>query len=125
LLLPLILGSAVAEVRTQAPVPRGTILTEADLVGASAEIDRFVGLEARRPLFAGRVVRPSDVQAPRAVRRQEAVTVHFRRGSLTLRTEGRALAEGAVGDSVNILLDKRRTPITARIIGPGLVEVAP
>jgi flagella basal body P-ring formation protein FlgA len=123
LLLPVLMGTAFAEVRTEGAVPRGAVLTEADLSGSASEVERFVGLEARRPLFAGRVVRASDVQVPRAVRRQEAVTIHFKRGALTLRTEGRAMADGAVGDSVDILLEGRRAPISARIIGPGLVEV--
>ncbi|MCQ8184900.1 flagellar basal body P-ring formation chaperone FlgA [Parvularcula maris] len=120
----LFMGSASAEVTANAALPRGTILISSDLSGPRAEVDRMVGLEARRPLFAGRTVRPTDLREPRAVKRQQAVSVIFVRGLLVLRTEGRAAGEGAVGDSVDILLEGRRAPIRARVTGPGRVEVA-
>jgi flagella basal body P-ring formation protein FlgA len=117
-------SSASAEVRAARAVPAGSVLDAQDIAsGTDAEKQAFLGMEARRPLRPGQVLRRYDVTLPTAVRRQSAVIVLFRRGSLTLRTEGRALGAGQIGEMVNIALPARKKPVMGRITGPGQVEV--
>lgn len=124
LALLFLLGSAAAEVEAARPVAKGAILGAADLSGPEDEVAAFLGKETRRPLFEGRRVRPIDVQEPIAVSRQATVTVLFERGALKLRTEGRALSKGRIGESVQVALPGRREPLAATVVAPGLVTVA-
>lgn len=121
--LVLALGSASAEVTAARAVQRGQVLAEADLQGPVDELSGFIGMAARRPLFAGRTVRPIDVELPSAVMRQDTVVVLFRRGSLVLRTEGRALKGGAIGERISVTLSGRRKPLSALITDDGIVEI--
>lgn len=115
--------SAAADVVATRPLERGAILSEADLEGNAGEISALVGHVVRRPLAEGRRVRPFDVERAVDVVRQQTVSVLFRRGALTLRTEGRAMQKGAVGERISISLERRRQPISAMIVAPGVVEV--
>lgn len=112
-----------ADVVAAQPIARGDVIAESHLSGPQREVSALVGKQARRPIFPGRQVRISDVQEPVAVERQSAVTVLFVRGSLMLRTEGRALKAGAIGDAVSVVLPGRRQPIAARVTGLGEVQV--
>lgn len=114
---------ALMEVSAVRPVRRGDTLYEDDLKGPDAEIALLVGKQARRPIREGHRVRPTDVTAPVAVLRQSAVEVRFVRGALTLRTEGRVLQNGRVGEAVDVLLSGRRKPVMGVVKGPGIVEV--
>jgi flagella basal body P-ring formation protein FlgA len=122
------------------PVPTrnirvGEILTSADLeftrwttagaAGFVTDYDLIVGKEARRALAKGRPVRPADVGAPFAVRRNDAVTMAYRNGALDLAVLGKALDAGAEGDTIRVVNSASRRTVQAVIIGPGAVSVAP
>ena len=117
--------SAWCEVSTTRALARGEIVLATELDGPLEEINRFVGQVLRRSVSDGRVLRSYDVQTPSAVVRQQTVAIEFKRLSLTLRTEGRALRDGLVGDRIDIMLPGRRRAVTGGIIAPGLVEVSP
>jgi flagellar basal body P-ring formation protein FlgA len=59
-------------------------------------------VEARRRLLPGRPVRQGDVQAPRLVRRGEAVEIVYRAPGIELVTMGRALEDGSRGNVVGV-----------------------
>ncbi len=111
------------DVTAARPIARGTIVVAEDFLGDQDDVALLVGMEAQRPIFKGREVNPDDLGAPAAVRRQSTVTVLFTRGTLTLKTEGRALRAGRVGEGVDVLLPGRRQPIPATVVGPLTVEV--
>ena len=62
----------------------------------------LLGVEARRRLLPGRPVRRGDVQAPRLVRRGEAVEVVYRAPGIELVAIARALEDGARGSVVAV-----------------------
>jgi flagellar basal body P-ring formation protein FlgA len=62
----------------------------------------LLGVEARRRLLPGRPVRRGDVQAPRVVRRGEAVEVVYRAPGIELVTMARALEDGSRGSLVAV-----------------------
>ncbi len=77
------------------PEPRG----QSD---ALLEIGAIVGLEARRPLPADRMLRARDVKPLLAVRRGEAVSVVFSSGKLEITALGVAMGSGGLGEAVQV-----------------------
>jgi len=123
LALLLLVTPASAEVVTTRTIERGQRLAAADLAGPDLEVADMLGMVARRPLRRGRPVRGYDLEVATAVVRQQSVSVQFRRGPLTLRTEGRALSAGIEGEWIDVALQGRRRSLSARIVSPGVVEV--
>ena len=103
----------VAVVVPTRPVAPGEMLTAADLAlrqvpEAQLQPDTLtdpadaVGLEARRALPAGRMIRGREVAAPVLVRRGEPVTVVYATGRLEITTAGTALAAGRRGEPIQV-----------------------
>ncbi|MGB6317566.1 MAG: flagellar basal body P-ring formation chaperone FlgA, partial [Litorimonas sp.] len=103
---------------------RGAVIREGDVSGPFADQD-YVGQEMIRSVRAGAVMSPRMVRTPLQVKRNETVTLVFRRGALTMETTGRALGEGSVGDRVPVINATSRKRVTGRVTGPGIVEVSP
>lgn len=123
LLLALLITPAAAEVTTLRGLERGEIVRETDLEGPADEVDAIAGRVLRRPVQRGRVVRRYDVEEAMDVVRQQGVIIQFIRGPLALRTEGRAMQSGSIGDRINVAVKGRRETMSARIVAPGIVEV--
>lgn len=105
------------------PVAAGEALTAGDFSGAAPSIAPLLGKEARRFLPAGAVVRVTDVREPVLVSRNSAVRMQFVKGPLTISADGRALSDGAFGESVRVLSLQSRTTIVGVVAGEGLVLV--
>ena len=88
------------------------------------ESSRAVGMLARKDLRAGETLRESDLVAPLAVRRGEAVTVVCLNGEVGLQARGRVLDDGRVGELVACRLDGSEREFLARVDGAGRVVVA-
>lgn len=112
------------QVTTSRSLQRGAIIRDGDVSGPYA-VEDYVGLELIRSMRAGAVLTPRHVRMPLMVKRNETVTLVFRRGALTMETTGRALGEGSEGDRIPIINTTSRKRITGRIIGQGIVEVTP
>ena len=97
----------------------------ARVVGAAQDPAQVVGLEARIAIYPGRPVRLADLGPAAVVERNEVVNLLFRRGSLTIVTEGRALGRGAIGDAVQVLNLSSRQSVQGVIRHHGMIEVAP
>lgn len=93
-------------------------------VPARALLDarEIADMAARRPLRAGDILTAGDVEPPRLVRRGELVTVVLRRPGLMLSARGRALADGAKGETVAVLNEQSRRTIQGTVLADGLVE---
>lgn len=114
---------ATADVLAAAPLPRGTVLEPHHLEGPAAEVADFVGLQTARPVMAGRTVALHALEEPDLVRRQQSVTVAFRRNGLSLSLPGRALSDGAAGDMVRVRIKGRRETLSGIVTAMGRVEV--
>lgn len=107
-----------------------TVLTEADIrlvhgpvAGAADHPDLAIGMEARVAIYAGRPIRPEDLGPPAIVLRNQVVALAYAAGTLAIRTEGRSLDRGGVGDLVRVMNLSSRTTVTG-VVGPdGLVHV--
>ncbi|MDX2103579.1 MAG: flagella basal body P-ring formation protein FlgA [Alphaproteobacteria bacterium] len=102
-----------------------TVRLRTDQVGRVhvTEMDRLVGRAARRLLVAGQPVRAGDVQAPILVTRNGIVTVRLAHPTLALAMQGKALDDGAEGDSVRIVNPRSNKTIQGVVTGPGEVTV--
>lgn len=113
-------------------VEKGETLEEADFtseqrgpneVRGALPLSAAVGMEARRRLNVGAVLRASDVMPPQMVRRGEPVNILVARGGLSISAMGRALSGGAVGDQVRVVSTSTNRTLEATVSGPGVVNI--
>ncbi len=86
------------------------------------DLRRIVGYEARRFMDRGKLIDDRDVKEVPLVRRHELVTVWNRSGGLAIRTVGKALGSGGLGDSIEIKSERSGERYPARIVGVRTVE---
>ena len=85
-------------------------------------VDEAVGYQPARPLSAGHALMRSDLVAPRVIRRGDLVVIISHAGSVEVRSQGKALRDGAVGDLISVENQSSRRQVQARVIGAGQVE---
>lgn len=73
-------------------IPNGAARTEKDLID----------MTPRRVIAAGKPVTLNELSPPQMVERGEAVTLVFEAGAMTLTAKGKALQNGAIGDTVRV-----------------------
>jgi len=84
----------------------------------------IVGMAARRRLRAGTTPGAGDIERPRVVQRNNLVTITFQMPGLMLSAQGRALEDGAVGDTVSVRNVSSNRVIQAVAESEGRVSVA-
>jgi flagella basal body P-ring formation protein FlgA len=90
-----------------------------------ASRDQIIGMQARRQLRSGQSLRTSDVAKPDLVQRDQAVTIVYRTGGITLTIRGKALENGSDGDVVNVTNLQSKRIFSAVVVGRGQVSVTP
>lgn len=84
-----------------------------------------VGLEARVTIYPGRPVRPGDLAPPAVVERNEIVVLLYRRGTLVIATEGRALDRAAPGERIRVMNLASRSTVSGTVLPDGQIRVGP
>jgi flagella basal body P-ring formation protein FlgA len=111
-------------VRAAHALPRGAILSEADLLPeGDAETGLLVGKALRRPVREGGLVSPLLVEEVPAIRRNEAVRIVFRKGAIELVLSGEALRDARLGERATVTIDGRHRPLLGRVTAIGEVQV--
>ncbi|HEY0302308.1 MAG TPA: flagellar basal body P-ring formation chaperone FlgA [Rhizomicrobium sp.] len=116
-------------------IARGETISEGDLVygtipastvfsGIVTSADALKGMQARRMLRAGQIVRNDDVRRPVVVAKGSIVTMTFEAPGVTLTATGRALGEGGIGDTVAVQNPASFRQVSAIVTGPGAVRAA-
>lgn len=103
--------------------PEDITTVAADLPGAITTIDGAVGQETKILIYPGRAVRAVDLGTPARIERNQIVPLIFRSAGLSIATEGRALARGAVGDVIAVLNLSTRSKVLGRIGEDGTILV--
>lgn len=98
-------------------------LAKGDPAGGFSSAADIVGLESRVALFPGRPIRRDQVGQPAIIERNSIITLIFRRGGLTISTEGRALARGAGGDVIQVMNLTSKATLFGRVLDAGTIEV--
>jgi flagella basal body P-ring formation protein FlgA len=139
LALPLFANMALAQgadMRIVVPahaIPRGTIISDADLAyqtvdpssvqaGIVTSMNDLDGMQARRVLRAGEPVRPDDVRKPILVTKGSTVTMTFAVPGVTLTAIGKAMSEGGMGETVTVLNPISYRQIACTVTGAGTVS---
>jgi flagellar basal body P-ring formation protein FlgA len=117
------------------PLPRGHVITEADLLvtdtllagdGQPLTDDpaALIGRELLRPMAAGAAIALNAARDPSVIRKGQRVTVVLVDSGFEIRSEGVALQDGALGEPVPIRL-RDGTVLSATVQGAGSVSVEP
>lgn len=114
----------------------GSRITERDLEWRSVRIDRMpqdpvlsadgiVGKAAKRPLKPGQLVRAADLIDPIVVAKGAPVTVVYSTQGIQLTMLGKAIEDGAVGQTVRVLNPQSRLVAVGVVSNDGSVHVGP
>ena len=95
------------------------------LPGAANDLEKLVGMETRVNLYANRPIRPEDVGPITIIKRNQPVALMFNSGGLAIMTEGRALGDAGVGDTLRVMNLASRTTVFGTVTPEGRVIVAP
>ncbi len=131
-------GAAVEMVETATvtrDVERGDILKASDValerrpraeVG-NAPLDRVpaVGMQTKRSLRAGAVLRMADLTKPDLVQRGQSVTLMYQSAGITLTIRAKALDSGTEGDTVTVLNLQSKREVQGVVVGTGQVAATP
>lgn len=109
----------------EALVAEDMMLVEADIPGALTTPEEALGQEARVAIYAGRPILRRTLGPQTTVERNQIVTLNYRAGGLSIRTEGRALARGGSGDVVEAMNLMSKTRVSGRIEADGTLTVGP
>jgi flagella basal body P-ring formation protein FlgA len=129
-------------IRTESiPVPAraigaGEIIVEADLDWRTLRTDRLgqdpvvsadaiIGKSARRALKPGAPVRGGDLSMPLVVEKGAPVAIIYRVPGMHLTMQGRALEDGARGQSIRVQNPTSKVILFGTVTAAGTVEVTP
>ncbi len=116
------------------PLARGERITKSALTTRAIELnstlrnpireaDQLVGMEMRRGINTGTVFTADLLTAPEAIARGDHVVISAETGGFSVRSRGKALGSGSIGEQVLVEnLSSART-VRARIIAPGQVKI--
>lgn len=96
---------------------------KAEVPGEPAARDRSIGMQLRRAMRAGTPLRVADIVKPDFVLRDQAVTIIYQVPGLYLTTRGKAIENGAEGDTVSVLNLQSKRTLTGVVTGRGQVTV--
>lgn len=84
-----------------------------------------IGQETRVAIYAGKPILAAQIGPSAIIARNQIVQLSYTAGGLTILTEGRALARGGVGETIEVMNLTSRSKV-AGLIGPdGVLRVGP
>ena len=116
-------------------VRRGEIIGADDIDWIELRADRLpatvitdpgelIGRTPRRTLRPGEPIRAGDVRIPIVVAKGSSVTMTYRTPTMVLAAPGRALEDGAMGETIRVLNSQTKVVVEATVSGSTLVTVA-
>lgn len=103
--------------------PADLRLIDESTPGALSRAEDAVGLETRRNVYAGQVLRALDLGPPAIVLRNDIVVLSYFRSGVAIQTEGRAMGRAGVGDRLRVMNLVSRSAVTGTVLPDGTVEV--
>ena len=103
--------------------PQDVVLIEENTAGGITDAVDIIGMEARVNLYAGRVIRVSEIGPPAILERNQLVIMIYKSSLLSISTEGRVLARAGVGEMVRVMNLSSRTTVTGLVMPDGTIEV--
>jgi flagella basal body P-ring formation protein FlgA len=96
----------------------------ADRAAGLIDPDAVAGLAARRPLAAGQPLAERDLGRPAVVAKNAAVMMAITMPGMSIAAQGRALQDGAIGETIRVQNVASRAVLEAEVVGPGRVRIA-
>ncbi len=90
---------------------------------ALTRAEGIVGKAARRGLSPGEALRAADFQAPVVIQKGSLVTMVVQTPYMTLTSQGRALDDGAVGESIRVMNARSKKVVEAQVTKPDTVII--
>ena len=86
--------------------------------------EALIGMTPRKLLLAGSAIKSGEVETPQIVARGDLITMVFRSGSLVLTAKGKALENGAMGDTIRVVNSDSNKTLAARVSASREVTVS-
>ena len=100
-------------------------LVAMEIPQALTDTTAAIGQEARVAIYAGKPILLQQIGPSAIIERNQIVPLSYNAGGLSILTEGRALARGGVGETIEVMNLTTRTKV-AGLIGPdGVLRVSP
>lgn len=81
------------------------------------------GMEVRRAIRAGSVIKKLDLKEPTLINKGETVQLTASSGSLMVKSEGTALSNGHLGQQIRVQNIRSQRIVEARVTGKGTAEI--
>lgn len=114
---------------------KGNVLNKEDLTyqrmntstvgrGHIEDLNRALGMQTKRPIKSGDVVRLSYLNKPDIVRKGQTVIVSSKSRFLSVETSGIALVNGHMGERIKVKNERSNRVVDAEVVAPGKVTIA-
>jgi flagella basal body P-ring formation protein FlgA len=92
---------------------------------APRDADALIGMTVKRPLREGSAASLRDVSTPQVIKAGDIVAVTYEDDGVALTLQGKAMAAGAIGDSLMVQNTASKKIIETVVTGPGSTAVGP
>jgi flagella basal body P-ring formation protein FlgA len=92
---------------------------------APRDADDLIGMTVKRPLRQGAAASLRDVSTPQVIKAGDIVAVTYEDDGVALTLQGKAMAAGAVGESLMVQNTASKKIIETVVTGPGSTAVGP
>ncbi|SFJ56004.1 flagellar basal body P-ring formation chaperone FlgA [Caulobacter sp. UNC279MFTsu5.1] len=92
---------------------------------APRDADDLIGMTVKRPLRQGAVASLRDVSTPQVIKAGDIVAVTYEDDGVALTLQGKAMAAGAIGESLMVQNTASKKIIETVVTGPGSTAVGP
>lgn len=89
-----------------------------------ARMEDLIGKEIKRTVRAGQPLTKDDVRTKVMVPKGKTVTLSFTKKGILLSTQGKALENGGLGDTVRVMNLQSKTVVTGTVTGPETVVIS-
>ena len=83
----------------------------------------LIGKEIKKSVRSGQPVTLNDVRAQVMVAKGKIVTLNFSKGGIMLSTQGKALENGGLGDTVRVMNTQSKSVVQGTVTGPETVSI--
>lgn len=110
------------------PINRGQTITRADIMTEQRSFKKLehigmtkpatvIGQEAKRDIRMGDMIKPGDIKSKVLVKRNDLVSIRSVRNGIAIESTGKALADGALGDSIEVRNEGSEETFWAQVTG--------
>lgn len=112
---------AARNIRAGTVISASDIITPADRIALRRAVD-IIGKEASRAFYKGQPIDETKLRAATLIKRNSIVQMEFARGAMTISAEGRALDNGALGESIRVMNLGSKRIVTVVVTGSDSVR---